>query len=237
MRRSRPALAGPAGHAVLPADLVGALRGLARRLRVSLKAVLLAGYLRLLVVEMRNPSPAIAVVSNGRSDRLSDPLGGLGLFWNLLPLQLVTVPMSDAELIRAVQAELSALDQHALYPALQVAERCEGRPELQASFNFVDFHNAARLGDEGGLELVWRDSLDKFHTPLNYAFAVDRAGGGVAVRVEYGTDYFEPADIDRLNHCLLRGLEVFAAVDGGDADSGKEAGIAGRDISTTVEQV
>jgi hypothetical protein len=115
----------------------------------------------------------------------------------------------DAQLIGAVQAELSAIESHALYPAYQVMERRDGRSAFQATYNFIDFHNEARLHHGDGLAVLRQKAHDKFHAPLNHAFVVDRVGGTVAMRVEYDGRYFEAGDIERLNQAILRCLAGF----------------------------
>jgi Condensation domain len=238
-RRAEPAADATVSTLLIDADRAAGLQAFARGQSVSLKAVLLAACLRLVGEEGNTPTPCVGVVTNGRSDRLSDPLGGFGLFWNLLPFALNGQPdaatASDAELVRSVQAELSEMESFALYPATRVAQRKFGREPFQATFNFIDFHNAARLENDAALALVYQDSRDKFHAPLNYAFSVDRTGGAVVVRVECDPAYFDANDIARLNDRLLQHLAALTATAAGPTIPLAHPRTPVRDANSAVE--
>jgi hypothetical protein len=214
-RRSGPADAAGVLSLRIDADRTAGLQRLARDQSVSLKAVLLAGYLRMVGDGCEAADPCVGVVSNGRSERLSDPLGGLGLFWNLLPFRTELLPsgetaVASATLVRAVQDELSAMESFALYPASSIAEQLHGTAPFQATFNFIDFHNVAQLESDDSLVLAYQDGHDKFHSPLNYAFSVDRAEGTVLVRVEFDPAYFDAPSVASLNRRLLHEIDVLA---------------------------
>jgi non-ribosomal peptide synthetase component F len=238
VRRAEPVAEAEVVNTVIEPRCVAGLQALARSLSVSLKAVLLAAYLRVLADD-GDAAACVGVVSNGRSDRLSDPLGGLGLFWNLLPFGLDSLPgataATDAALIRAVQVELSAMEEFALYPASRVAEQQHGRSAYQATFNFIDFHNAAQVQENTDLVLTHQDGHDKFHAPLNYAFGVDRAGGAVGVRVDYDPAYFDATDINRRNDNLLQRLAMLEAAAAGLINHPADSRAPLRNALTAVE--
>ncbi len=174
-----------------------------RRLGVSLKAIALATYFALLeseVLEREGVERAVTVatVANGRSDRLSDPLSALGLFWNLVPVCVPTRGTTREQHLGAVQRELVALEPHAVYPLTGIAAP-DGIAELFfATFNFVNFHNAYRENPQAGLRIEETGGLDKFPYPFNLHVAVDRERDELFVHANYDAAYFGAARVEEL---------------------------------------
>lgn len=177
----------------------------------SLKAVLLNAYLELIGSQIGDPTATVGVVTNGRSARLSDPLRGLGLFWTLLPFGRQKDHSLVDDQLRDIQEQLSVNESHALYP-LQQIERDRGEGELFfATFNFVNFHNAAKIQPDNGLRFIADGGHDKFHYPLNYVFAVASNDGELAVHAEYDNAYFSNLTIEVMNATLLDILARYCA--------------------------
>ncbi len=77
--------------------------------------------------------------------RLSDPLGALGMFLNLLPI-CSTQEQSDTAAIRTIAARLLEADSHSLFP-IDLIARIAGTPRVSpVAFNFVNFHNQELYG-------------------------------------------------------------------------------------------
>jgi hypothetical protein len=172
------------------------------------KAVLLSAFRDALASHQGSRPPAIGVVTSGRSARLSDPLGALGLFWKLLPFQVQTNPSSMQERITSVQAELLAIEQHVLYPIDAIADAHGGADLFYATFNFVSFDDLrAQLGESP--ELIDYRFHDKFHSPVNYFFSWHRGREVVGIKVEYDNAYFHDAEVEELNATLQRTINGY----------------------------
>ena len=158
-----------------PADSVQRLYRVGAVLKVSVKAILLAAYIAMIEKSVQLDRTTIGVVASGRTDRLSDPLGALGLFWNLLP---VSSSAADARMpsvhIQRVHEALIETDAHALFPLDRIEEMHGADALFFATFNFTNFHNAFSLSeatDMGLLEMGWHD---RFDYPLNCHVGMDR---------------------------------------------------------------
>ncbi len=169
-----------------------------RRLGVSLKAIALSAYLELLEREVLAQPVTVATVANGRSDRLSDPLSALGLFWNLAPVCVPSGGSTREHHLSAVQRELVALEPHAVYPLTGIAAPDDIAALFFATFNFVNFHNAYRESPEAGLRIEEAGGLDKFPYPLNLHVAVDRERDELFVHANYDSAYFSTARVEAL---------------------------------------
>ncbi len=195
----------------IDASTTGRLRTLARRLGVSLKSVLLGAYLETIRSWSCVASPTVGVIVNGRSERLSDPLGSLGLFWNMLPFGHDEWIADHGQNVQAIQRGLLDMERHAAFPHDSI-EALQGASGLFfATFNYLDFHNAVSLPADEGIELARVYGHDKFHYPLNHAFSVDRSNDAINVCVQYDDEYFDGRDVHALNVRLLDVLEKFSA--------------------------
>jgi hypothetical protein len=175
-------------------EIITDLRELCQKLRVSPKAVFLSTYLDLISTVMKSNRVCVGVISNGRTERLSDPFGALGLFWNIVPL-CQPISSDKGVQIKNVQQSLIDIDPYVRYPLLEILSD-QQKPELFfATFNFVNFHNAKNLKADTGLEVNARKSHDKFNFPLNYVVSMEPSSGNVSLNVEYDQMYFSSKDI------------------------------------------
>jgi len=185
-------------------EIITDLRELCRKLRVSPKALFLSTYLDLIGTVMKSNRVCVGIVSNGRTERLSDPFGALGLFWNIVPFcQFI----SDDKVvqIKNVQQSLIDIEPYVRYPLPQILAD-QQKPELFfATFNFTHFHNAKNLKADTGLKVKTRRSHDKFNFPLNYAVSMNPVEGNVSLSVEYDKLYFSRQEIRSMlqNYILL----------------------------------
>ena len=184
----------------LPRELVQAIMALSKTLHVTPKAVLLAAYIELIEATTGIRAPTVAIIANGRSDLLSDPLHALGLFWNMLPFHVPPTAVAEsgsatALRIRQVQQQLLAIEPHTHYPLLQIERQHNADELFFAGFNFVSFHNAAGMRADSGLSLHNIRSHDKFHLPLNLFASLDRPNQSVYCRIHYDNQYFSDAAI------------------------------------------
>jgi hypothetical protein len=175
-------------------EIIADLRELCRKLRVSPKALFLSTYLDLIGTVIKSNRVCVGIISNGRTERLSDPFGALGLFWNIVPFCQPTREDKGVQ-IKNVQQSLIDIEPYVRYPLLEILSD-QQKPELFfATFNFVNFHNAKNLKADTGLTVKTRRSHDKFNFPLNYAVSMSPVEGNVTLSVEYDKTYFSCQEI------------------------------------------
>jgi hypothetical protein len=170
-------------------EIIANLRECCRKLKVSPKAIFLSTYLDLIGTVMKENTVSVGVLSNGRTERLSDPFGALGLFWNIIPFcQLITEDKGVQ--LKNVQQSLIDIEPYVMYPLLQILSDPKKTELFFATFNFVHFHNAKNIFEQAGLKVNARRSHDKFNFPLNYAVSMESFSENVRIRVEYDRTYF-----------------------------------------------
>jgi amino acid adenylation domain-containing protein len=174
----------------LDAELTASLQKVASSLSISLKTIFLSAYLDVIGAITQQDIVTVGVVSNGRSERLSDPFKALGLFWNIVPF-CCRVDFDDKiAQLREVQRLLIDVEQFATYPLARILED-QQEPELFfATLNYLHFHNTPRLAADTGIKIVRSNGHDKFHFPLNYNISFDPIDAGVTLRVTFGKPYF-----------------------------------------------
>ncbi|HVQ09451.1 MAG TPA: amino acid adenylation domain-containing protein [Allosphingosinicella sp.] len=194
--------------AVTRLHLVERLYRTGREMRVSVKALALSAYIELLETMAERSAPTtIGVVANGRSDRLSDPVTALGLFWNLAPL---CVPFDEAQAkdhAGAVHRALVELEPFATYPLTRIAADRGATELFFATFNFLNFHHAFRGATSGAMELISYDAYDKLHYPLNLTVSLNRPNDEIVATIHFDRKYFSEALIDTLMKRYLDLLE------------------------------
>ncbi len=179
---------------LLNSEIIVDLQNLCRKLRVSLKAIFLSTYLDLIGTLMKTTTVGVGIVSNGRTERLSDPFGALGLFWNMVPF-CQSISSDKGVQIKNVQQSLIDIEPYVRYPLLEILSD-QQKPDLFfATFNFVHFHNAKNIKADTGLKVNGIRSHDKFNFPLNYAVSISPVEGNVSLSVEYDRMYFSCQEI------------------------------------------
>jgi non-ribosomal peptide synthase protein (TIGR01720 family) len=168
------------------------LRELCRELKVSPKALFLSAYLDLMGRVMQEKMVSVGIVSNGRTERLSDPFGALGLFWNMVPFCQPIIENKGVQ-IKNVQQSLIHIEPYVRYPLLEILSDQQKTELFFATFNFVNSHNDENTFEESNLQIIPRRAHDKFNFPLNYG--VSMSPENTSIRVEYDRMYFTRQDI------------------------------------------
>ncbi len=189
----------------LDAEIIANLRECCRQLKVSPKAIFLSSYLDLISTLVKENTVAVGVVSNGRTERLSDPFGALGLFWNLVPF-CQSITQDKGVQIKNVQASLIDIEPYVRYPLLQILSDRKTTELFFATFNFVHFHNAKDIAADSGLKAQIRITYDKFNFPLNYIISMESSLTNISIHIEYDGMYFSRQDIQSM---LQHYLEIF----------------------------
>jgi hypothetical protein len=144
-----------------PAAVGAHVADYAQRRGVSVKAVFLSAVCQALIEVFGLSQLVTAVVTNGRSEHLTDPLRPTGLFWNIVPF--VTSATSARSTV-STQQRLDLIAPHGSFPLREIETDLLGGPLVAPIFNFVNFHNTnagARRFTEGVVQ-------SRFHFPLTF---------------------------------------------------------------------
>jgi aryl carrier-like protein len=195
----------------IDSGLAGSLAKLANGLSVSLKTVFLSAYLDIIGEMTGQNIITVGVVSNGRSERLSEPFKALGLFWNLAPFCCRIDFEDKLEQLREVQRLLIDVEQFATYPLARILEDQQEAELFFASFNYLHFPDGARIPNDAGLSIVRSKGYDKFHFPLNYVVSTNPFDAGMTLRVEFDKFYFNGDSIEATIKTYVEQLTRLAA--------------------------
>jgi len=194
----------------IDAALVSGLKRQAEQQGVTLKTLLLLAYQRALGNLLMVDTVTVDVVCSGRSPRLSDPLGAIGLFWSLLPIcTRLSAHQSDADAIAATARKLLTMDAHSLFPADRVRKLVDVESMTYAAFNYVNFHNAKTgSGEPGGQamgELKVRYASDRFAYAVKLAIS-GGDGDGIDGSIEFDRRHFSAERMRELRTDFLARL-------------------------------
>jgi non-ribosomal peptide synthetase component F len=198
----------------LTQDSARHLKQRAARHTASVKAIFLLAYQRALARLLNTTVVTVDVVSSGRSARLSDPFGAVGLFWSFLPVCSRVIQDSPSALT-ALMTQLSKIDTHALYPVDAIAElvSSSSAPLTYAAFNFVHFHNQPSLAHSGWAATP-RYASDRFHHALKLVVSVRPTQ--TLVRLECDQRHIDAPRQEWLGRLLQQELETLGAAAPGD---------------------
>jgi amino acid adenylation domain-containing protein/non-ribosomal peptide synthase protein (TIGR01720 family) len=191
---------------ILNSEILQDLPKLCKELKVSIKAIFLSTYLDLIGTLMKEKTLCVGIVSNGRTERLSDPFGALGLFWNMVPF-CQSISSDKGVQIKNVQQSLIDMESYVRYPLLEILADQQKTELFFATFNFVNFHNAKNLKANTDLKVNGRRFHDKFNFPLNYGVSMSQVEGNVSLSVEYDNTYFSRQEIHSMLQNYLEMLE------------------------------
>ncbi|MEH2138633.1 condensation domain-containing protein [Nostoc sp.] len=175
-------------------EIIAGLRELCRKLKVSPKAIFLSTYVDLIATVIKENIVSVGVISNGRTEKLSDPFAALGLFWNIVPLCQPIIRDKNVQ-IKNVQESLINIEPYVRYPLLKILSDQQEIELFFATFNFVNFHNDKNNFEHLGLKVHRIRLHDKFNFPLNYAVSMESVSANASIHVEYDQMYFSSQDI------------------------------------------
>ena len=174
----------------LSGDLTAALRRQVGVRGVSAKSICLSALVDVLCDELGACNATIGVVSNGRSEILSDPLHALGLFWNILPFC-----GGRGEAVERIHRRLLEAQPFERYPLAEIVKVAGGEPFF-LTLNFTQFHDAGEW--LVGSRVLDVKTYDVFHFPLNCAVHVSPRGDRARLRFTADARFFEAADVQRI---------------------------------------
>lgn len=179
--------------------LVTALHAASERGNVTIKALLLTACLETL--DRLGLGPTVGVVSNGRNQDLSDALGVMGLFWNLMPFAAPQTTVGGWARCVAVQDKLVLLEPYSRFSLRAIEEFAGGGPCFQTTFNFINFYYQTRLAGDGTSSMNGTYSQDNFGFPLGITLAANK---GMAMSLFLLQNAPLPVPLEGVGEELLR---------------------------------
>lgn len=194
--------AGPVPQGIIGIELdqetLESLTEFSRTRLIPLKTLFLHSYMKALAKFVCSNNVTIDVVFNGRSNRLSDPLNAIGLFWNMLPINV----NFEQDNIIILKDKISLAEAHAIYPRDKVAAIANMVEPTYAAFNYVHFHNEVILANEEKFGVNLKYSSDRFHHPLKLLVSVNPNRDRATLQIEYDKSYFCDADAKYLKEYI-----------------------------------
>jgi amino acid adenylation domain-containing protein len=192
--------------------LTAALREMASREGVALKALFLSSFLDVAATLSGGEDVCTGVVWNGRSERLSAPLTALGLFWNLVPVaRPATATGGAVGRALAVHQDLLQADRFGRYPLAEIMADRGGREPFFSTFNFLQFRHWSGRDSVRRARVEPVYGLDRLHLPFNLAVSLPPRGEGARLRVEYDSRFFSRGDVAAALESYLLRLEALAS--------------------------
>ncbi|MGV3640190.1 MAG: condensation domain-containing protein [Adhaeribacter sp.] len=185
------------GLRLLAPELSASLVQVQRQLRVTLKSIFIGLFLWMVQDETRQRQVTIGVVTNGRGMQLQNPLGTLGLLWNLAPLCLEINPRHPG-FFRHVNSTLSELAPHSRYPLSAIAADQGDAGLFHAAFNFINFEGARLLEEGADVEFLEVGGLDKFHYPLHLLVGKNPFTKEFSLVLNYDTRYYQASQVEEM---------------------------------------
>ena len=196
-------------HPLAP-SLVETLSQIARSHAVSMQALILSAWFESLRGLTGQELVTTGVITNGRSEHLTDPLSALGLFWNIVPVaSRVAFPI--LEQVAIVQKDLIAIEPYSAYPLPQLLADQGGRELFFCSFRYLNFWNLQQAPSESGLRLLGVRANDRYSFPLNCTASFNPLAGGGLLQLEYDPDVFTASTVQTLLDNFAALLEKVAA--------------------------
>jgi hypothetical protein len=190
-------------------ELSSKLQQMQPLLKASIKSIYLAMFIRMIEDATDQRSTTIGVVTNGRGIELNNPLGTLGLLWNLAPLCIEGVD-DDISQVKNVNRLLSEISAFGSYPLLNIQEDNDGADLLQAAFNFINFEGANLLPHESDIEFLEVGGMDKFHFPLHLLVGKNPFNKHISLVLNYDSRIYSESEIERKLDRYVRRLEALA---------------------------
>jgi aryl carrier-like protein len=180
-----------------------ALVRVAREHAISVQALVLSAWLQTLRGS-GNECVVAGVISNGRSEYLSDPLSAVGLFWNIIPV-VSREPLPLLEHAAAVQKDLIEIEPYSAYPLQQLLDDRAGQQIFSSVFRYLNFWNTSDVPEHSGLRFLDVTGLDRYPFPLTCTAVINSVDKGGLIHVQY-----DPAVVS--DNDAQRALEQYASL-------------------------
>jgi amino acid adenylation domain-containing protein len=178
----------------------------ARENSVSMQALLLAVWLEVLRDWSQESVATSGVISNGRSEYLTDPLSTVGLFWNVVPIvSHARVPLLQQAVV--VQKDLIDIQPYASYPLPQLIADHGGQELFYSAFRYLNFWNMKQIPEQSGLRFLGAQFVDRY--PFAMTFTTGVSAAGRYIQIEYASKAISRKMVKKLlesYQSLLAGL-------------------------------
>ncbi|MER7753332.1 amino acid adenylation domain-containing protein [Kitasatospora sp. NPDC097643] len=195
---------------VFPAELSDGLVAAARRLKVPVKAVLLAAHVGVLGFVADTSDVVTGYEHSGRPE-VEGGQDIAGLFLNSLPFRVRDLGRNWEDLVRAVYAAEAGLLPHRRFPMAEIKRAVGSRDTLfETVFNFTHFHVLKSLTERDGFELVRSIVNVQSEFPLRAEFSQDAVSDEVMLSLHFHTSIYTEEQIRRVGGYYLRALQALA---------------------------
>ena len=181
-------------------QLSSAIKKFVSEKQISLKSLFLTAYLKLLQDFIHEEKLIIGVMTSGRSDKMTNPLEGHGLFWTIAPFALDSLNI-DEQTTHEVQELLNIIDaEYGRYPLTQIMEDTGYNELFFAVFNFLNFHHEKEFLEqkEEKLNEIKNSGKSDFHYPLKFQVSKDHFSEQFTLTTSHIKSYFSDEDIEKL---------------------------------------
>lgn len=186
---------------IVPKSLVNKLKLNQIKQKATLKSMYLTAFFKVILEETQGRFATIGAVTNGRSFDLKNPLGTLGLLWNIAPITIQHQD-DDLQMLQSTNKTLSKASAYGSYPLSKILQEEKKEKLFHAVFNFVNFEGANVL-QNSDIELLHLGGFDKFNYPLQLLVGTHPFNGEVSIVMNYDTRYYNEIEvIAKLNRIL-----------------------------------
>lgn len=182
----------------LPEAVAQGIDSASRQIGVSLKAMLLQGYMDVIAELTDCESPTIGMVVSERADPTIDSWQPLGMFSNFVPVGGPRAQGAWPERVIALQRALDDMTAHAAVPLSRICALHKQRDLFQVTFNLVNFDQLFSPDPDSDFELLETWRRERFHFPLNLCVGTRKDAGFLSFSVDYDETVFSTPIVSRL---------------------------------------
>lgn len=192
----------------LPFRLSSKIKGVANKLAVPVKIVLLASHVKVLSF-LTGVSDVVTGYEHSGRPEVENGDRILGLFLNTIPFRINCAGGSFADLIHKVYETEAQLLPYRRYPMAKIKQAVGNlNPLFEAVFNFTHFHVLKELTKFNGFELL-RVKVDaETEFPFRAEFSQDAISDEVMFSIHYHSSEFSHAQIERIAGYYVKALTL-----------------------------
>ncbi len=185
------------------------LLALSKKLHVSIDAVLLTAFIKLLSVLTNSKEVLTGVVFNGRPsvDGIEDTLG---LFLNSLPFRQVLIEGSWSDLILAIFRKKAEIYPHRRYPLMQIQKDLDSKQLFDTLFYFTHFHVYKKMQSSNGVNIVAQDFYERTNFPLACNVTLDPLQDELTLFIDYETKCYQEEQIQQFSDYFIKILNTIS---------------------------
>ncbi|MDI5888445.1 non-ribosomal peptide synthetase [Flavobacterium yafengii] len=186
-------------------EIVEQIKGQILKDKISLKTIYLRSFAESCKTVMEAESLSVAVVFNGRSDD-QESLNAIGLFWNILPIQMdENFNINN----KTIHNKLNQAEAFSRFSNTSIQKDRTSDHSI-VSFNFTHFHNSKNedknMPVDGMPELLNEFSIDYYHYPINIKVGINpNDENDVTIAIDFDQSFISEVNVCRiLEECLVQ---------------------------------